>query len=123
MKQYHQDRQQLTWCHKPRYLCGFTASFLFSIIAFYKHYIAWGSSITAIIHHIIFPSSYICLNIDMFFNFLTLCVFLPKLILYCQLNVICSALNFFIHRDKRNTELEHILQVTLPCCLMALTYS
>ena len=115
------DHNHHTWREGPRDVCGWTACVLFSIIAYTIHPIAWGSSFSALLHHIVYSESVLFLHIDMFCNCLTLCVFLPKLSLYCQYTVICAALNFFVHREKRNTEWEHVLQVTLPCCFMALT--
>ena len=109
------------WIRGPRWLCGGAACLFFCLIASTKqHPTAACSAASAVLHHIAFPTSPVALYADMACNTASFLVFMPRLPAWCAATVLAAAANFFLHRHKRHTELEHILQVTVPCCCMAM---
>ena len=41
---------------------------------------------------------------------------------YPRIGIVCALLNFCLNRRRCN-ELEHLLQITLPCCALSMTSS
>lgn len=105
---------------KRHWLCGCVACAVFWHVARTRHPISACSAVGAVLRHIAFPSSRVALGVDLVCNALTFVTIVPLVPFWCAVAASTAAVNFALFYHKRSTEMEHLLQVTVPCGCMAM---
>lgn len=114
---------------EPRFLCGMAAALVFSYVAAAVHVAALGTALSSVVYHIMQPVCAAALWFDLVCNLVTCVCIVPHTPLTSQLMVLCIGVNWLAHRlpdkdDPRHlgmSELQHVLQVTIPLSIVCLT--
>jgi len=107
--------------NEPRYICGTSAAVMFAMTSLVVHPAAMCTAASSVIYHIAYPDNQLAYLLDLTCNTMTAIHILPHLPATSWLILGCSGVNWALFRHTHNSQWQHVLQVTLPLCVICYT--